>query len=110
MSMYGVNEMASDWAKEINKITVVEGTNDDYGVDDTLAGKGGFYKTYVIDEDGRLLSVTLSVFAKGYLVCINTNTQTITVSDGPTNTATRDISSTACSKINEYYCPSFARY
>lgn len=108
MNVYGVKEMADSWAKKINKITVVEGTNDDWGVDNTLDADYDFYKVYEIDEDQKLLSMTLSVFVNGYLVFINTRDKTVSVADGFIDRATRNISIIACSKIEEYYCPTFA--
>ena len=111
MSAYIANEMANDWAKEINKITVAEGTNDDYGVDDLLDNKRGVRVSYYcIDDKQRLISVKLDAIVDGYLVCIDTAGRFVAVGNENTKPIAITISKLACDAIKEYYCPSFASF
>lgn len=104
-------EIAMDLVKDINKITVPEGTNDDYGVDDIIDNGKFHVMSYTVSPKGRLLSVCLHGIIRGFLVCINTSGGRLSVGDGELgNDVTVYISDRACNAINEYYCPSFARY
>lgn len=105
-----LKEIANDLAKDINKITAPEGTNDDYGVDDIIDNGKFHVMTYTVSPKGKLLSVCLHGIVHGFLVCINTSGGRLSVGEPNENAITVYISDAACNAINEYYCPPFARY